>query len=383
MTYELFNQGPAVYIPVILISLIITIVAYGAFPLIFSRARKKVVTRKKYNILCYCVNFLVMMVFIAINGEPSSGGPYLLWTWVFSSSGIKTLKKRRVLDGFQTVDCNEAMTYDTSEIDDTGAVVETDTITEAQDPKFEETTPDEALNTILEFQAKETVKAMEANRLAQPENEDDADFGLVPEKPIFTLALMSVDGEEEYLDKLYAASGEKIKYIRRGSTSVSGINGMIDIYDTYLPSGEPYKTIYINMYGAKKSIKAPVGFILNAATVQHHSVKEKEKPVKVKYCSRCGALIDCTTKVCTGCGKKYFRGLRFNKFSITVIALLSVIAAVSTLCVLQYSNIEELNEQISHLEEENSRLRSNIVVLQDDLDELNREYISLLLNSMR
>ena len=42
--------------------------------------------------------------------------------------------------------------------------------------------------------------------------------------------------------------------------SVDGINGMVDVYDTYLPSGEEYKTIYINMYGASNSTFAPKGF---------------------------------------------------------------------------------------------------------------------------
>ena len=94
---------------------------------------------------------------------------------------------------------------------------------------IDDMTPDEALNTILKIQAKNTVEAMEANSKTQPDNEGDADFGLVPEKPIFTLALMSVDGEKEYLNRLYTANGEKIKYNRLGSTSVDGINGMIDI----------------------------------------------------------------------------------------------------------------------------------------------------------
>lgn len=121
--------------------------------------------------------------------------------------------------------------------------------------------PDEALNAILKIQAKNTVKAMEANSKTQPDNEGDADFGLVPEKPIYTLALQMVDGEKEYLNKLYTHNGEQIRYNRRGSTSVEGINGMIDIYDTFLPSGQLYKTIYINMYGAKKSTTAPNGFV--------------------------------------------------------------------------------------------------------------------------
>ena len=121
------------------------------------------------------------------------------------------------------------------------------------EPSIDDMTPDEALNFIMKMQAKNTVEAMEANSKTQPDNENDSDFGLVPEKPIFTLALMSVDGEKEYLNRLYTENGEKIKYNRRGSMSVEGINGMIDIYETFLPSGQPYKTIYINMYGVRSS----------------------------------------------------------------------------------------------------------------------------------
>lgn len=46
----------------------------------------------------------------------------------------------------------------------------------------------EPLKAIIEAQAEEIVRVMEANRTAQPNNENDPEFGLVPEKPIFTLA---------------------------------------------------------------------------------------------------------------------------------------------------------------------------------------------------
>ena len=122
-------------------------------------------------------------------------------------------------------------------------VVTADTVDQTQLPDFEKMTPDEALTAILQMQASNTIEAMEANSKAQPDNEGDADFGLVPEKPIFTLALKSVDGEKEYLDELYTVNGEKIKYNRRGSTSVNGINGMIDIYETYLCYDAFYRNI--------------------------------------------------------------------------------------------------------------------------------------------
>ena len=116
------------------------------------------------------------------------------------------------------------------------------------------------LKAIMEAQAKETIRVMEANRTAQPNNENDPEFGLVPEKPIFTLATEIVDGQRAYLGKLRTLNGDKITWKRLGSTSVEGINGMIDIYETFLPSGVPYKTLYINMYGARTSKTAPAGF---------------------------------------------------------------------------------------------------------------------------
>ena len=100
MSYELFKQGPATYVPVLLISLLITLVAYGAFPLIFARTRKAVISRKKYNLICFGFNFLVLILFIVLNGS-SSAGPYALWTWVFSASGLRTLEERGVLEGSQ------------------------------------------------------------------------------------------------------------------------------------------------------------------------------------------------------------------------------------------------------------------------------------------
>ena len=121
------------------------------------------------------------------------------------------------------------------DIEENNAAKKSDVSTINDEKNIDDITPDEALNSILKIQAEETVRVMKANSQTQPNHEGEADFGLVPEKPIYTLALQSVDGELEYLNKLYTVNGQKIKYNRRGSMSVDGINGMIDIYDTFLP----------------------------------------------------------------------------------------------------------------------------------------------------
>jgi len=105
MTYELLQKGPAVYVPALLFSLAITLLVYGVFPVIFARTRKKEITQKKYTLICYGVNFLAMVVFFSTaNGMTVNIAPCLLWTSVFTASGVKILKQRGVLEGFRPID---------------------------------------------------------------------------------------------------------------------------------------------------------------------------------------------------------------------------------------------------------------------------------------
>ena len=97
MTYfELFQESPALFFLVIVISLVVTLLVYGAFPVIFSKTRKTPITKKKYKGLCYGINAIGLIFFMILNGA-SNGAPYLLWTWIFSNCGIKTLTTRELL----------------------------------------------------------------------------------------------------------------------------------------------------------------------------------------------------------------------------------------------------------------------------------------------
>lgn len=69
------------------------------------------------------------------------------------------------------------------------------------------------------------------NRKNQPNYESDPEFGLVPNKPINTLEIKLVDGEEEYLNSLQTVSGNAITWSRHGSITVDGVNGPVDKYD--------------------------------------------------------------------------------------------------------------------------------------------------------
>lgn len=94
--FELFQESPGLFFIILLISLVLTLFVYGAFPVIFAKTRKKPITKKKYRILCYGINFAGIVFFVALNGA-AAGGPYILWTWVFSKYGIKTLESKGLL----------------------------------------------------------------------------------------------------------------------------------------------------------------------------------------------------------------------------------------------------------------------------------------------
>lgn len=94
--YDLFMEGPSVYIPVLVISLLITVAVYCAFPLLYARLCRKPITARKYRVHCFFVNFLIMLVFKLITAG-SSTSPYFLWTTVFTYSGVKNLKSRGIL----------------------------------------------------------------------------------------------------------------------------------------------------------------------------------------------------------------------------------------------------------------------------------------------
>ena len=137
MSFETFQQGPAVYIPILLVSLLITLVAYGAFPLIFARVRKASITRKKYTLLCFGFNFLIMILFLVLNGG-SSGAPYFLWTGVFSVTGLRTLESRGVLAGAQSDNQQKTAPAGTVKVRETPAFGET---LEEEDRLFPEGNP--------------------------------------------------------------------------------------------------------------------------------------------------------------------------------------------------------------------------------------------------
>lgn len=108
--------------------------------------------------------------------------------------------------------------------------------------------------TIKKVFEKEYAK-LSANRII--DFSEDYDFGLVPEKPIFT---KSASGANSYTSKLRTTLNEKLTWKQSGTIKVDNFPSEITVCDAILPSGKTYKTLYFNLYGIENPVIAPKGF---------------------------------------------------------------------------------------------------------------------------
>lgn len=96
------------------------------------------------------------------------------------------------------------------------------------------------------------------NANAETAHLDDADYGLVPQKPVFVAGF---PGTHTYLDSLCLSDGTRPTFNRTGSMNVPGIEGPVDAYEV-MAGGKPVGRIFICLYGSSNSTRAPRGFVL-------------------------------------------------------------------------------------------------------------------------
>ncbi len=89
--------------------------------------------------------------------------------------------------------------------------------------------------------------------------------------------------------------------------------------------------------------------VFSVQPVQKIKSKKNKKSAAVKYCSKCGALIDCESKKCTGCGKQYFKGIKLNKFSIIVLVSVILIIVLIVLNIIQNINNSAIKDELEAL----------------------------------
>lgn len=109
-----------------------------------------------------------------------------------------------------------------------------------------------------EFQQNLVQSNASQNVTAETAHLDDADYGLVPEKPVFVAGF---PGTHAYLDALCLSDGTRPTFNRTGSMNVPGIEGPVDVYEV-MAGGRVVGRIFICLYGSANSTRAPRGFVL-------------------------------------------------------------------------------------------------------------------------
>ena len=211
----------------------------------------------------------------------------------------------------------------------------------------EEMSATEALAGILATQIVEGRKAVEANRDIVDQHLYDPDYGFVPHKPIYT---SGVDGEKQYLGSLRTVAGAPVTWNRRGSMGVDGVHGMIDIYDVYLPSGDLYRTLYLNMYSPTNSKHPPVGFYIASQSNSNSMLTTSESTKKL------GKTRSTTNTGKMSAGEKTLKVL---SWILVVLATSALVIALYQIYGLRNQNAEQL-AQINTLQEKISDLETTI-----------------------
>ena len=222
-----------------------------------------------------------------------------------------------------------------------------DPVEKPMEAPTEELSASEALAGILATQIVEGRKAVEANKGIENQHVYDPEYGFVPHKPIYT---SGVDGEKQYLHSLRTVAGSPVTWNRRGSMGVDGVHGMIDIYDVYLPSGDLYRTLYINMYSATNSTYPPVGFYIatkpnnamildSVPTTQTSNVNHTDKNIK-------------KTKAAN-------KTLKVLSWILVALVTVSLAVALYQVCDLRSQNAEQLT-QITALQGKINELEATV-----------------------
>ncbi|MBR2897370.1 MAG: zinc ribbon domain-containing protein [Oscillospiraceae bacterium] len=151
--------------------------------------------------------------------------------------------------------------------------------------------------------------------------------------------------------------GNKMTPIEGPVSAAQSAEGVFDAPDV-LVSPKKEETAPEEQPAARKT-EEPSNLPTQDAEVVVHIVPNdtKTKKKKVRYCSRCGSLIDSQTKQCTGCGKKYFKGIRFNKVSWIVLSFSLVLLAAIAVITYQHKENASLEEKIIGLQRQNSTLQ--------------------------
>ena len=136
----------------------------------------------------------------------------------------------------------------------------------------------------------------------------------------------------------------------------------------------PRKYGNYNVYGSDIALKQDteqpkVDPVLQVPQPKAQPIQTQPPVVKqaVKYCSRCGKVIDPVTKKCRGCGKQYFKGISAKTVCIILLSILFAASFAGNI-ILCVANIT-MREEFDALSKTNASLKTEVAELKKDVAE--------------
>ena len=110
----------------------------------------------------------------------------------------------------------------------------------------------------------------------------------------------------------------------------------------------------------------------NKPTIEttNNSYIAQQQNSKNIFCKQCGSMIDKESKICSGCGKQYFRMSNFAKKPVVMVALLLIVIALTVICVFQQINISKQASEVQNLITETVDLKEQVSTKQSTINTL-------------
>ena len=98
MDYSTFSENQSLYFANVILSIFVTLLAYGAGPLLFVVFRRKPILKKRFRLFCIFYTLIVSISFMALRSMSGDNvgtfAPALIWGFVFYRIGSRILRSK-------------------------------------------------------------------------------------------------------------------------------------------------------------------------------------------------------------------------------------------------------------------------------------------------
>lgn len=278
------------------LSILITMVVYGAFPFLFAFYRKHPIRKNRYRLYCIIATIIECLAFsavmVALGGNVSSGAPAVVWGFIFYRSGLYTLRSHQLLIEEETQEVNndrvEKVVPKDSDVDDKSLTDDESTIKAASSSPEKQWIYDQAANGMMV-----RIPADKYDNWRKVQDEKLAESETVVAQEVVPQTTESENEQPQNDDDnrmIYAEAW-------------NGMTVRIPLknYDTWKVAQDRIRAEHEADALKEKGHQELPSIIPDDATVDN---KDQEQKPRVRFCRKCGTALVDESIYCFKCGTK-------------------------------------------------------------------------------